>query len=142
MYELITLLENKMDTSVEESVDVIKSLALAYLYNQQFEKAYLLYNQLIDDYKIRDSRTLFLGAVASTGAEHHANALALLELAKIRNTKNFESRYALGLLYMEAKNNNGASIQFLNIGNGFRSHFFDFEIDTQKLLFEKNKKEQ
>lgn len=138
MYDLTTLLENKLNSSLEENIDLIKSLALAYLYSKEFEKAYLLYNQLIDEYKIRDSKTLFLGAVASTGAEHHANALALLELAKIKNTKNYESRYALGLLYMEARNSNGASIQFSNIGNGFTSHFFDFKIDTQKLLFEKN----
>lgn len=138
MYDLTTLLENKLDSSLDENIDLIKSLALAYLYNKEFEKAYLLYNQLIDEYKIRDSRTLFLGAVASIGAEHHANALALLELAKIKNSKNYESRYALGLLYMETRNSNGASIQFANIGNGFKSHFFEFEIDTQKLLFEKN----
>lgn len=142
MYDVITLLEHKLGTSLDENVDLIKSLALAYLYNKEFEKAYLLYNQLIDEYKIRDSRTLFLGALASTGAEHHANAIALLELSKMRDSKNYESRYALGLLYMEARNSNGASIQFINIGNGFKSHYFDFEIDTNKLLFEKNQLEK
>jgi len=141
LYPLVENIQDKLDNSLDEQTDIIQALALAALYNRQSEKAYVLYNQLIDTYKLRDSKTLFLAAVASTEANHHANAIALLELAKIKNTKNFESRYALGLLYMEKKNNNGASIQFGHIDNGFESHFFNFNINTDLLLFNKNQKD-
>jgi len=43
---------------------------------------------------------------------------------------------ALALLYMEINNNDGAVIQLSRIANdAFESHFFEFIIDTQKLLF-------
>jgi hypothetical protein len=84
-----------------------------------------------------------LGGVASIGANHHANSIALLELAKLKNPNNMESRYALGLLYLEFKNNQGAGIQFQNIGNsGFISQYFDFKIDTKKILFQDRQKEK
>ena len=87
---------------------------------------------------MRDAYTLFLGAVASTAADHHANAIALLELSKMKDGSFLESRYALGLLYLEVKNNQGAVIQFGRIGdNGFSSEYFNFDINLDKLLFEK-----
>ena len=39
--------------------------------------------KIIDELKVRDAYTLYLGAVASTAASHHANAIALLELSKM-----------------------------------------------------------
>ena len=104
--------------------------AFTALYTQQFEKAYKLYNDLIDNSKQNDSHTLFLAAVAAIGSGHHANAIALLELSKLTDTSNMESRYALGLLYQEAKNFDGAAIQYRKIGNsGFQSSYFTFYID-------------
>jgi hypothetical protein len=51
-----------------------------------------------------------------------------------------ESRYALGLLYLQAQNNPGAIVQFNKMGNnGFDSRFFDFEINTNKLASEPKK---
>jgi hypothetical protein len=39
---------------------------------------------------------------------------------------------------MEINNNNGAVIQLSRIqADGFASQYFEFQIDTQKLLFEK-----
>ncbi len=88
---------------------------------------------------MQDSYTLFLGALASTVASHHENAIALLELSKLKNGSFYESRYALALLYLEAKNNNGAVIQLSRIKkDGFISNFFDFEVNTNELLFKKN----
>ena len=58
----------------------------------------------IDELKVRDAYTLFLGAVASTAAQHHENAIALLELSKLKNKNLYESRFALALLYLEIKN--------------------------------------
>jgi len=50
----------------------------------------------------------------------------------------YESRYALALLYMEINNNDGAVIQLARIQeDGFQSQYFEFMIDTNKLLFEK-----
>jgi tetratricopeptide (TPR) repeat protein len=113
------------------------ALAQAYFYNQEFEKSYTLYNKLIDTHKIRDEHTLFMGASASIGAEHYENAIALLELSKIKNPTYLESRYALGLLYIQNRNHPAAVIQLDKMGNtGFKSRNFDFEIDTEKLASE------
>lgn len=131
-------LRNVLETTTNNTQEIVSSLALASLYDKKYEESYVLYNHLIDDLKIRGSHTLFLGAVASTAANHPANAIALLELAKMKNRANKESRYALGLLYLEVQNNKGATIQFKRIGdNGFISRYFNFEIDTQKLYIQK-----
>ena len=54
----------------------------------------------------------------------------------MKNGDFYESRYALALLYMEINNNNGAVIQLSRIQeDGFHSQYFEFMIDTQKLLF-------
>lgn len=143
LYPLREQLKKKLAATTENPQSLMQTLALTSIYSQNFEAAYLLYNQLIDEYKVRDSLTLFLGAVASIGAKHPANSIALLQLAKLKNPNNLESRYALGLLYLESKNNQGAGIQFQHIGNsGFVSQYFDFKIDTKKLLFERREKEK
>jgi len=111
---------------------------MASLFDKNSEESYALYNTLIDEYNMKDAHTLFMGAVASTAASHHANAIALLKLSTMKNPEFYESRYALALLYLEIQNNEGAAIQLSKIsGNNFRSEFFDFEIDTDKLLFKK-----
>jgi hypothetical protein len=55
----------------------------------------------------------------------------------MKNPEFAESRYALGLLYMEIKNNKGATIQFGRIPDNFTSNYFTFDIDTDSLYFEK-----
>jgi len=124
--------ENLMQKVLTESQNLPEMMAtLAYisLYTNHFEQAYTLYNQLIDEHKMQDSRTIFLGAVASIGSNHPENAIALLELSKLIDGNNIESRYALGLLYLEVKNFKGATIQFENIGDsGFTSEYFSFRI--------------
>ena len=138
LYFLRTQLKNILETTKEYKEEIVASLALASLYDKAYEESYTLYNQLIDEFKIRDANTLFLGSVASTAANHHANAIALLELSKMKNTNFFESRYALGLLYLELQNNEGATIQLSRIKEkGFIPQYYDFEIDTDKLLFKK-----
>lgn len=142
-YKLREQLQQKLEVTKDNPVDIMKGLALASIYDQSFENAYLLYNELIDTYKVRDTQTLYLGAVASIGAQHYPNAIALLELAKLKNPKYEEVRYALGLLYLQSKNNKGASTQFSRITNtGFQSQYFNFSIDTNKLLFEKQQAEK
>jgi len=137
---LIQRLEHKLQTTTDQSVDIMSALAQAYFYNQDFEKSYTVYNQLIDTYKIRDEHTFFMGACASIGAEHYENAITLLELAKMKNPAYLESRYALSLLYMQARNNPAAVIHLSKMGNtGFVSRYFDFGIDTEKLATEPQK---
>ena len=105
--------------------------ALAEIYTQHFEDAYQTYNTLIDNCKQSDTHTLFLASVAAIGAHHPANAIALLELAKLEDSSNMESRYALGLLYQETKNFDGAVIQYKKIGDsGFHSRYFTFFINS------------
>ena len=56
----------------------------------------------------------------------------------MKNKKYLESRYALGLLYMEINNNDGAVIELSQFKKSdFQSEYFDFTIDTNKLLFKK-----
>ena len=137
LYPLKVQLQTVLNTTQESPEGILYVLALTDLYNKNPEEAYTIFNQLIDDYKINDDKTLFFGAIASTAAGHHDNAIALLELAKMKNPEFAESRFALGLLYMEIKNNKGASIQFGRIPEGFTSNYFTFDIDTDDLYFEK-----
>ncbi|MDF1883584.1 tetratricopeptide repeat protein [Sulfurimonas sp. SAG-AH-194-C21] len=139
LYFLRQQLKYVLETTNNETQEIESALALASLFDKQFEESYTLYNHLIDELKVQDAYTLFLGAVASTVASHHGNAIALLELSKLKNGNLYESRYALALLYLEAKNNKGAVIQLSRIEkDGFSSNFFDFEINTNELLFKKN----
>ena len=139
LYFLRQQLKKVLETTSHETYEIESSLALASLFDKQFEESYTLYNHLIDELKVQDAYTLFLGAVASTAAGHHENAIALLELSKLKNGNFYESRFALALLYLEVKNNMGAVIQLARIEeDGFSSNFFDFEIDTKELLFKKN----
>ena len=109
------------------NISTLQALALSSIYNQNFDTAYKIYNSLIDDYKQKDSHTLFLASIAALASDHHANAVALLELSKLTDNSNLESKYALGLLYQEAKNLEGASIEYKKIGNnGFKSNYFTF----------------
>ncbi|MBN2815860.1 MAG: hypothetical protein JXQ67_04205 [Campylobacterales bacterium] len=139
LYFIREQLKSVLASSSHNTQEIESALAMASLFDGHFEESYTLYNHLIDELKVRDAYTLFLGAVASTAAEHHANAIALLELSKMKNKTFYESRYALALLYMETENNEGATIQLAKINTtNFRSNYFDFEIDTKKLL-QKNK---
>jgi len=135
LYFLKEQIRAVLETTDRYTQEITSALALTSLYNKSYEESYTLYNHLIDNLKVRDAYTLFLGAVASTAAGHHGNAIALLELSKMKDTNMRESRYALGLLYLEIENNEGAEIQFKRVGNsGFIPDFFDFEIDSNKLL--------
>lgn len=143
LYYLRKQLRDKLETSVKYTQEIESTLALASLFDKHFEESYTLYNHLIDDEHITDAYTLYLGAVASTAAKHHGNAIALLELSKQKNSSYYESRFALALLYLEAGNYEAAVIQLLAIkSDNFRSSYFDFEIDTQKLLFNKQHQEK
>ena len=138
LYYLREQLKDAMATTQEPLYELTSTLALASLYDKAYEESYVLYNQLIDEMKVRDAKTLFLGAVASTAANHHENAIGLLELSKRKDKSFAESRYALGLLYLETQNNEGAVIQLSKIGNtGFTSEYFNFDIDLNKLLVDK-----
>ncbi len=126
-------LEDRILTETEDVRGVIQALALNYIYAKEFEKAFALYNELIDNFDEKDSNTLFLAAISAIAADQKANAIALLELSKLTDKSNLEGRYALGLLYHEAKNLKGAAIQYSAIGNvGFTSEYFDFEIDIDE----------
>jgi tetratricopeptide (TPR) repeat protein len=112
-----------------DSVAYLQLIAYIDIYLKNFNSSYKIYNNLIDNRNIRDSNTLFFASVSAIGASHHANAIALLELSKLTDSSNFESRYALGLLYQEAKNFEGASIEFQKIGDiRFDSNYFTFSL--------------
>ncbi|MFK5881550.1 MAG: hypothetical protein QM482_05000 [Sulfurospirillum sp.] len=122
-------IKKRLPLERDDAMSLTYTLAYLDIFTHNFEESYVLYNKLIDDYKQKDSKTIFLASVASIGAKHTENAIALLELSKLIDPTNMESRYALGLLYQEVKNFKGASIQYARIGNSdFKSKFFSFKI--------------
>lgn len=127
-------LDNRLITEQKDVRGIIQALALSYIYLQEFEKSFTLYNSLIDDFKEQDTQTLFLAAVAAIGAGHTQNAATLLQLSKLEAPTNFETRIANGLLYLQENNYNAAASQFTALVNsGAVSEFFDFKIDVEKL---------
>lgn len=128
-------LEAKLIVETRSPNGILQALGLSNIYSNDFEKAFAIYNSLIDDLKEDDSQTRFLGAISAMGANRHENAVALLQLAKMESAINFEARYVLGLLYQEGKNIKAAIQHYDRISNThFVSEFFDFEIDTTDLL--------
>ena len=119
----------KMEEERVDIASIMQTLAYLEIFANQFEEAFVLYNKLIDDFNKKDSNTIFLASVAAIGAGHPDNAIALMELSKLIDPGNIESRYALGLVYQEMGNYEAAVIQFRNIGNiGFISEYFSFDI--------------
>lgn len=120
----------RLEVEVSYPMALIEGLAIINIYLQHFEQAFVLYNQLIDEYRSHETRTLLLASIAAIGANHKENAIALLELAIIQNKRNFEARYALALLYMEIGNYAGAAVQLSNVDKGIhQSNYYDFELD-------------
>jgi len=119
----------KMEEERGDVLSIMQTLAYMEIYANQFEEAFTLYNTLIDDFNQKDTHTIFLASVAAIGAGHPENAIALLELSKLIDEGNVESRYALGLLYQEVGNQEAATTQYRKIGNiGFISEYFSFNI--------------
>jgi predicted Zn-dependent protease len=134
LYPFKKRLEAKLLVEKRNPVGILEALALSDILLKEYEEAYVHMNELVDKYHRQDSRTLFLAAVAAIGAGHAANATALLELAKLTDPDNYESRYALGLLYLEQENLTMAAIHFSKIPNGtFKSRYFDFDIISKHI---------
>jgi tetratricopeptide (TPR) repeat protein len=128
--ELEKKLEHFYRVEIKNPEGIAQALALTKIYSKNFEEAYKLYNKLIDDYGVKDSRTLFLAGLSAVASKHYPNAVALFELAKLKNIMNLETRYALGLLYLQTKNFEAGGVQFKRFGSSpFFSDFFDFNID-------------
>jgi Flp pilus assembly protein TadD len=128
LYRVRLQLLQKAKTETFDIIPVLKRLAYADLFTKHFEESYTIYNDLINNKNVEDAHTMYHAAVSAIGAGHHANAVALMELAKLKNPKYLEARYGLGLLWQEANNLNAASIQYAKIKDGFTSKFFDFNI--------------
>jgi Tfp pilus assembly protein PilF len=123
------LLAKRLAIEKNEPRALMQALVTIDIYRQNFEEAYALSNALIDELGVRDTETLLRGAIASIGAGHKENAIALLQMAKNGDPKNQEVRYALGLLYQEIGNAKSAALEYSQIGAGrYESRFFDFEI--------------
>lgn len=112
----------------ENEAGLVRVLAYMNLYAGLYEEAYGLYDILINDYKIKDSRIYFLAAVAAIGSNNPNSAIALLELSKLEDVNNQETNLALGLLYHEVQNYEPALFQYGKLTNKFQSEFFTFEL--------------
>ncbi|HEG0342147.1 TPA: tetratricopeptide repeat protein [Campylobacter coli] len=120
-----------INTSKVKDEGMIQTLAYLDIFAQQYEESYALYNTLIDEYEAKDSRTLFLASVAAVGANNPNSAIALLQLSKLTDKNNKESKVALGLLYQEVGNYEAAMTQYRTLPNDFKSEFFTFDIKNQ-----------
>lgn len=120
-----------INTSKIKDEGMIQTLAYLDIFAQQYEESYALYNTLIDEYGAKDSRTLFLASVAAVGANNPNSAIALLQLSKLTDKNNKESKVALGLLYQEVGNYEAAMTQYRTLPNDFKSEFFTFDIKNQ-----------
>ncbi len=120
----------KQTLALSESSEtgLITMLAYMSIYAGQYEEAYGLYDILINDYKIKDSRIYFLAAVSAIGANNPNTAIALLELAKVEDPFNQEATLALALLYHEVQNYEPALFQYSRVRNHFQSEFFTFDL--------------
>lgn len=128
------LLNYKLSTQTKNPNGLLQALGLLNIYQQNFEESYAIYDRLINGLKEDDSYTRYLGAVAAIGAGHKNAASLLLQLSKMDSSVNYESRFALGLLYQEAENYNAAAQHYNSIANhGFRSEFIDFTVDDAKV---------
>ncbi|TQR34411.1 hypothetical protein DMB92_00120 [Campylobacter sp. MIT 99-7217] len=121
-------IKQKLAIKDEDQVGLTSTLAYMDIYAGLYGEAYALYDTLINDYKVKDSMTYFLAAVAAIGSNNPNAAIALLELSKLEDTGNQESRVALGLLYHEVQNYEPALYQYQQIKNDFQSKFFTFDI--------------
>ena len=116
--------------STQNTKDILYTLAYIDLFTNQYEEAYTIYNELINNEKIDDANTLFLASVASIGANHPDSAIGYLELAKLTNPTYSEARLALGLLYQEVGNIEAAITQYNGLGDsGYISEFFTFKLE-------------
>lgn len=68
---VISHLQEKLTTQEASPIGIMQALGAAYIYNKEFEKAFVLYNDLIDNLKQKDAGTKFMGAVAAIGSGHH-----------------------------------------------------------------------
>ncbi|PAF42516.1 hypothetical protein BJI48_06625 [Helicobacter sp. 11S02596-1] len=136
-------LEEKLIAQTDTPNGILQAMALTNIYQHKFEKAYTIYNTLIEDLGEDDPQTKFFAAVSAIGADHPENAVLLLQLAKMDAPTNYESRYALGLLYQEIGNFKAAAshYNYISVAN-FKSEFFDFQIDTDRINTEPSKANQ
>ncbi|MGP1485654.1 MAG: tetratricopeptide repeat protein [Campylobacter sp.] len=129
----------KQISGAPSNVNLLQTLAYIDIFTNNFEESYQVHNRLIDEFGLKDANTLFLAAVSAIGSNHPQNAIALLELSKLTDPNSSESRVALGHLYQEVENIAAALIQYNLIKQeNFKSEFFDFVIDYQKLQNKEN----
>lgn len=128
------IIQNHLTAKDDDPRGALQTLGTINIYQKDFQKAYTIFNMLVDELQENDSHTRFLTAVSAVGAGNYGDATLLLQLAKMETPTAYEARYALGLLYQAAQNYKAAATNynFVSLAD-FRSEFFDFQIDTQKI---------
>ncbi|MDR0746468.1 MAG: tetratricopeptide repeat protein [Helicobacteraceae bacterium] len=120
---------NRLSIERGEVRNMMFALAILDIFANDFEESYALLNSLIDEFEMRDAKTLLYAAVAAVAAGHKANAIALLQMAKSVEPRSKEARFGLGLLYQEVGNAKGAALEYNAIESDlYESIFFDFDI--------------
>ncbi|MBT0611764.1 tetratricopeptide repeat protein [Campylobacter hyointestinalis] len=122
-------IKKDLELTNDNHQNIMQTLAYLDLFTNNYEEAYTIYNDLIDNYNMRDSNSLFLASVASIGANHPESAIGYLRLSKIIDPTSKESIFALGLLYQEVGNIDAAITQYISLGDSdFKSEFFTFNL--------------
>jgi tetratricopeptide (TPR) repeat protein len=120
-------LTSQLSLEKEDKVAIALTLARTEIYLKHFSRADAIYRQLIQNKLVNDTENYFLAAVATLGNGNSSDAIGFLNLAKMIDPKQSETRYALALLYLEAGNTAVAIKSLQNIENSsFKSKYFDF----------------
>ncbi|MDR3162581.1 MAG: hypothetical protein LBT81_01810 [Helicobacteraceae bacterium] len=120
---------SKLSIERGEVRNMMFALAILDIFANDFEESYALLNSLIDEFDMKDTKTLLYASVAAVAAGHKANAIALLQMAKNVEPRNKEAHFGLGLLYQEVGNAKSAALEYNAIGGDrYESVFFDFDI--------------
>jgi hypothetical protein len=122
-------LEARLKEEKYDRLNLVSRLAYVKLYLKKFYEAHQLYSYLVDNLKLNDTKTLFMASLASLSINKNAEAISFLELSKIIDPNNKESRVGIGLLKHEGGNIRDATFQYNTLGDGeFKSEYFDFEL--------------
>lgn len=120
--------EKRLKIENSDRAQLLKGYGAVLMYLKMFKEANKVYSTVVLDMDYVNAHTLFMAGASAIASGKNSDAISFFEMAKLYDSTNLESFYALGLLYLEAASLNQAATQFKQIKGGFESEFFDFDI--------------